>query len=888
MKLRWLFWLLVIAAIWVVISQFTQIQNLVQTLIQGQWQWVLAAAFVQVIYYFFYTGIIQSAFQTVEVESKIGELIPVVFASFFVNVAAPTGGASGAALFVDDAARRGQSPARATAGVLLTAASQLTAFLPVLLVGLFYLFRQHDLQVYEIIGSLILVLLVVILSMIFLFGLRHPTQLRELLYGLQKGVNWFGSRIKLPHLLKDDWAEKNSNEFIEAAIAIAAHPLRLRKTILIALCAHLVDLSSIYVLFLAFHQPVGFGILIAGYAMGILFWIVSITPQGIGVVEGTMTLVFASLGVPVERAAIIALTFRGLTFWLPFGIGFLLLRRVKAFTPKERIRSEVWSVRTVSILTGLMGVINVISAITPTASSRIHRVVEYSPFGINHGGHLASALSGFALLMLAWNLWRRKRVAWLLTIIVLVISAISHLLKGFEVLEAGLAAGLALWLFYLSRHFHARSDDPSIKQGIQTLAAALVFTLAYGVSGFYFLDHHFRVNFGLGAAVRQTVIMFTQFYDPGLQPITGFGRYFAGSIYIVGTLTFAYALIMLVRPVLVRHPASAEERMRAKAVVEAFGCSSLARLTLLDDKQYFFSPGGSVLAFVVKGRAALVLGDPIGPFEDVPSSIIAFQAYCRGNDWEPAFYQASPDYLDYYRRLGFNAVCIGHEAIVDLSKFTLSGRANKGLRSGVNRLERLGYTSQLIEPPLSHSLLRVLSQISDEWLTSVNGTEKRFALGWFDTDYIRRSRVILIRDPEQEIVAFANILPEYQNNEVGIDLMRHRQESEHGLMDYLFTSLFQWAIEQDYSTFNLGLSALSGIGEHPEDPAIERALHYIFEHVNQFYNFKGLHEFKSKFHPIWSPRYLIYPGTANLPLVTIALIRADSGDDMWGSYFQKS
>jgi hypothetical protein len=179
----------------------------------------------------------------------------VVFASFFVNVAAPTGGASGAALFVDDAARRGQSSARTTAGVLLMATSHLTAFIPVLLVGLFYLFRQHDLQIYEIIGSLILLLLIVILSMIFLFGLRRPTKLRKLLYSLQKGVNWFGSRIKLPHLLKDDWAENNSNEFIEAAIAIAAHPLRLRKTILIALCAHLVDLSSLYVLFLAFHQP---------------------------------------------------------------------------------------------------------------------------------------------------------------------------------------------------------------------------------------------------------------------------------------------------------------------------------------------------------------------------------------------------------------------------------------------------------------------------------------------------------------------------------------------------------------------------------------------------------------------------------------------------------
>ena len=44
-----------------------------------------------------------------------------------------------------------------------------------------------------------------------------------------------------------------------------------------------------------------------------------------------MTLVFASLGVPIERATVIALSFRGLTFWLPLAIGFVLLRRLKTF-----------------------------------------------------------------------------------------------------------------------------------------------------------------------------------------------------------------------------------------------------------------------------------------------------------------------------------------------------------------------------------------------------------------------------------------------------------------------------------------------------------------------------------------------------------------------------
>ena len=96
-------------------------------------------------------------------------------------------------------------------------------------------------------------------------------------------------------------------------------------------------------------------------------------------------------------------------------------------------------------------------------------------------------------------------------------------------------------------------------------------------------------------------------------------------------------------------------------------------------------------------------------------------------------------------------------------------------------------------------------------------------------------------------------------------------------MDFLFISLFQWARQKGYATFNLGLSALSGIGEHSDDPAVERLLHYVYEHVNQFYDFKGLYGFKSKFQPAWSPRYLAYPGLANFTQVWLAIVQANAG-----------
>ncbi len=892
MKRRWIFWILIIAFLWVVISRFSEIKKLAETLMGGQWQWVAVAALTQVVFYITYTAIYHSAFQTVGVKSRLSELLPVTFGSIFLNVAAPSGGASGAALFVDDASRRGQSGARAAVGTLLVMIADFSAFLVLLVAGMVYLFTHHTLKIYESAAAAILLLIIGSLTGFLLLGLWRPQWLHKILAWVRGVANRLAHFIKRPDFLEEAWVERNTAEFTEAAMAIAAQPAMLLQTLGIALISHLVNLTSLYFVFLAFQQRVHFGVLVAGYAMGILFWIVAITPQGIGVVEGMMTLVFASLGVPIERATVIALAFRGLSFWLPLATGFILLRRLKTFGAVHEARSEVWSVRLVSLVTAGMGIIDVLSGLTPVLHSRMVLLERYSPFGVDIGGHLTSVLAGFALLLLAAGLWRRKRLAWAFAVAILIMSVPVHLFKGLDYEEALLGAALAGWLIYLRPHFHARSDPPSIRQGLLTLLAALVFTLVYGVLGFYLLDRHFivngqRVTFNLWGAIRQTVVMFTQFYNPGVVPATRFARYFSSSIYIVSAVTIGYALLMLIRPVLARRGPTGEERQKARQIVESYGHTTLARFVLLEDKLYYFSPAGSVIGYVVEGRIALVLGDPIGPPSDTSTCLASFARLCALNDWEPAFYQVLPDNLKLYQDLGYHALSIGNEAIVDLATFSIAGGEKKNIRTGVNKMKKLGYLAQVLEPPHPPELLAELRRVSDEWLTSVKGTEKRFSLGWFDETYLNSTAIMIIRHPQGYITAFANILPEYQASEVGIDLMRHLPRTEGGQMDYLFVSLFEWARAQGYATFNLGLSGLGGIGEKATDPAIERALHYVYEHINQFYNFKGLHEFKAKFDPSWSPRYLVYPSVASLPAVTIAMIRADSGTDLLGGAMKR-
>jgi phosphatidylglycerol lysyltransferase len=554
---------------------------------------------------------------------------------------------------------------------------------------------------------------------------------------------------------------------------------------------------------------------------------------------------------------------------------------------RKIVRLETWGVRFSALLTCLMGVINLTSAIQPALSDRLAMIQTIFPLEVLHGSRITSALAGFALLLLAGSLWRRKRSAWVLMILLLIVSILAHLIKGLDFEEASLGLGLLVLLVILRRSFHAASDRPSLRQGLIVLAAAFGFTLVYGIAGFYILDQHFSVNFGFLDALRQTVVMFTSFYNPGLEPITGFGRYFADSIYIIGLGTIGFALLMLIRPVLVRLPATAKERARAEAIVQLHGRTALARAALFDDKSYFFDPPETVIAYAARQRGAMALGDPIGPPEQTAAAIASFRNFCTQNDWTPAFVSTLPDHLEAYQAAGFDSICIGYEAIVVLEGFKLEGSANKGIRNTVSHMEHLGFRTKVYLPPLTDQLIRSLREISDAWLTLQHGGEMHFSDGWFDEPYLRSTPVIVAHAPDGSPTAFANLVPEYQKNELTIDLMRHFPGGEHGAMEFLFVKMLQWAKEQGYETFSLGLSAIVGVGEKPSDPHVEQALHTIAEYVSRFYHFKGLHNFKEKFHPRWEPRYLIYPGPGSLPLVLATLLRVHSGDHFLWKYLGK-
>ena len=58
---------------------------------------------------------------------------------------------------------------------------------------------------------------------------------------------------------------------------------------------------------------------------------ISITPQGVGVVEAAVVVAFTSFGVSGAAGLSIALVYRGIVFWMPFLIGAILIQTTKTF-----------------------------------------------------------------------------------------------------------------------------------------------------------------------------------------------------------------------------------------------------------------------------------------------------------------------------------------------------------------------------------------------------------------------------------------------------------------------------------------------------------------------------------------------------------------------------
>jgi uncharacterized protein (TIRG00374 family) len=309
-----------------VVAKLSELQSILETLQRGIWWFLILALAVETLWVLNCGASFKSIYRAMGIEEQIGTLSLIVTAANFVNVVAPSGGVSGLAIFVNEARRRNYSPARAAVAGVLFLLFDYLGLISILLVGLIILIRRNDLTLVVIIASAALVALAMLFAFLLNLGMQSAMALGNALAMMARFVN----RILHPFIHREYLSETRAHEFAHDAAEGLTNMRNNPKSLLQPLFLALTNKASLIIIltlvFLAFKIPISIGTIIACFSISYLFVIISPTPAGIGVVEGALTLALTSMYISLEDAAVITLSYRGITFWLPLLFGMISLR----------------------------------------------------------------------------------------------------------------------------------------------------------------------------------------------------------------------------------------------------------------------------------------------------------------------------------------------------------------------------------------------------------------------------------------------------------------------------------------------------------------------------------------------------------------------------------
>ncbi|MGB8003182.1 MAG: phosphatidylglycerol lysyltransferase domain-containing protein [Gaiellaceae bacterium] len=500
-----------------------------------------------------------------------------------------------------------------------------------------------------------------------------------------------------------------------------------------------------------------------------------------------------------------------------------------------RIRGEL----VLAWAAALVGIIGIVSALTPEFANRSDFVRGVLPPGVPGAARIAALTFGLTLIWLSRSLAQRRRRAWQLAIVLVVGLAIAHLVKGLDFEESTLSLLVVAALLRFRKRFDVPGDPLFVRPLVVT-------ALAFATSS------------------ALVVVL----------DLRGFRGDRVEDLLAAATIVLGFrALHLWLRPISERVRQSAEERRLVRRIVRTHGDDSLAFFSLRRDKSYFFSPTRkSFVAYKVVGGCALVSGDPVGDKAEVPELLAEFRRVCRARGWRLALLSVRAELVPVARSLGLRAIKIGDEAVVRPANFSLEGRPIRKVRQSVTRLEREGYSFRVVAAADVDQNLRLeLEQVSAAWRGA--NVERGFSMA-MDDQFGEPDTFFAIAQRGNEIGGFLHLVPSVRGYSLGA--MRRRRDTPNGLMEYLIAQLLGWARAREAEEISLNFCVFADlIADTPRNRvlALARAGLRIGDRLFQL---ERLLVFSRKFAPEWRPRYLCVERLADLPQVGMAYLRVES------------
>jgi lysyl-tRNA synthetase, class II len=489
-----------------------------------------------------------------------------------------------------------------------------------------------------------------------------------------------------------------------------------------------------------------------------------------------------------------------------------------------------------------VGVIGVVSALTPEMANRFRVVHGVLPPGFPTAARIGALAFGIVLIWLARSLAQRRRRAWQLAVVVVVGSAVAHLAKGLDVEEAAISLVLLAALVRYRRRFDV-PGDPAATRPLLAIAAAV--------------------------ATAAAVLL-------GLELHGGEMPDRAGDLFTALGFVFGIAALYLwFRPLTHKVAQTVGERRVARALVDAYGSDSLSFFALRRDKSYFFSPTRQAfLAYRVVAGAALVSGDPVGDESEFDALLQEFRRVVRAHGWRLAVLGASDAHLDRYRALGLRPILLGEEAVLRPEEFSLEGRPIRKVRQSVTRLTKAGYRLRVVAAEDADPALRAnLDAVSEAWRG--NQPERGFTMA-IDELHVPGTVFAVAEAENGEIGGFLHLAPTPAGGGWSLSTMRRRPNAPNGLTEFLIAETLAWAKESHASELSLNFCAFTElISEERAVTPLRRVTRRALLAADSVFQLERLYAFNRKFFPEWRPRYLCVERLTDLPRVGLAYLHVE-------------
>lgn len=293
---------------------------------EGQTAFLAVAIALQICKYACQGMAYVSSFKAVGAKMCFPEGFKLVFETFFMDTIAPSMNVSGEALVVGEATKRGDGAGPATAGALLMQAAVNVGFLFIMVAGFVVLGATVGLQPGMVALGVAGIVAVGGMVAVMVVAAMRPKAVLRLAKPFLHIADKMAARF---HKGPFDQTVANAvNSYASAALLVGKHHGQAALAILWCALGSACELGCFSSVCLAFniHVPAA---MVCGYVVATLAAMVSIVPQGVGIVEAASIVVFSLFGVHQATALTAIAVYRAFVFWLPFATGALVMGESK-------------------------------------------------------------------------------------------------------------------------------------------------------------------------------------------------------------------------------------------------------------------------------------------------------------------------------------------------------------------------------------------------------------------------------------------------------------------------------------------------------------------------------------------------------------------------------